>query len=414
LREAIACFRRALELSPESASLYSNLGLASLKAGRIEEAVSHLRKAIWLGAGSFDTHKNLARALMALPDPAGAEECYLAALRLKPDDAEAHYHLARAMLMSGKFEQGWLEYEWRFKWRDLPRRHLPRPRWSGEDLVGKRIVILAEEDPRDTIQLARYFDVLAEQGAKVAVECEAPLTKLLAGCRGVRKIVERGSRLPEHDFYIPLISLPATLATTLQTVPAARPYLGVATAEVEFWKRQLTPMAGVKVGLALEADSSAGGPSALAQRMMEHLTEARNAAFLELRHLEGGGGRDLITPQYPSVGQLESVPSDPNDAMIALAAVMRSLDLVIAVDNMFAHIAGAMGIPTWTILPIAPEPRWLLGRDDTPWYPTMRLFRQRYRNEWTDVAIAMTRELDRRSRQTSAKAADAEGIHFPC
>jgi len=175
LSEGVGCFRRALELAPESPGLYSSMGLACYHSGWVEEAISHLRKAIWLGSSAPETHKNLALALTALPDPAAAEGSYWAALRLNPDDAEAHYRLSQVQLMQGKFAEGWLESEWRWRWNQQPRRQSTRPRWLGQSLEGERLLISAEDDPRDTVQFARYADLLHRQGACVVLECQSEL-----------------------------------------------------------------------------------------------------------------------------------------------------------------------------------------------------------------------------------------------
>ena len=284
LREGIACFRRALEIAPDSPGIYSNLGLAYHQAGILEEAVWHLRKAVLLGASSPDTYKNLALALTALPDPASAEECYWAALRLKPDDAEAHYNLARVQLMQGKFQQGWLEYEWRRRWRKTPSRHLDSPCWSGQKLDGKRLIILAENDTRDTVQLIRYADVIARQGGRVAVECQPALARLLTGALGLDHVIPAGEPLPQHDYHVALLSLPATLGTTLQTIPADRPYLGVNSQATQQWQKRLAKLPGIKIGIAWQADSAGEKTQWLIPPGgLQHLAEVSGVTLVNLQ-----------------------------------------------------------------------------------------------------------------------------------
>jgi Tfp pilus assembly protein PilF len=408
LREGIACFRRALELTPDSPGLYANLGLACFHAGQIEESVSHLRKAIWLGASSADTHKNLARALTALPDPVGAEESYWAALRLKPDDAEAHYHLSLVMLAQGKYEQGWLEYEWRWRWRNKPKRRLDQPRWTGQKLDGKRVLILAESDTRDTIQFARYANLITEKGGRVALECQPSLTKLMRGCLGVEHIVPAGKPLPPHDFHVNLLSLPATMGTTFQTVPAARPYLGVASDILEHCREPLHDL-GRPVGIALGGDSPSSKPE-IPERvqltLFGKLSQIPNICIVNLQDAmpigavasDGNGNHRL--PTFAPAKTLYPMPDDPADKVVATAAALWNLGLLVTADNTIAHIAGALGIRTMLILPIAPDSRWLLHRDDTPWYPTVRLFRQRHRNDWAEVINRLADELTRELHST--------------
>jgi len=399
LPKAMACFRRALEVAPDSCGLYANLGLACYQAGQIEEAVSHLRKAIWLGASSADTYKNLARALTALPDPAGAEECYWAALKLQPDDADAHYHLARVLLMQGKVEQGWLEYEWRWRWHKQPKRHNDRPRWTGQKLDGKRILFVAEQDPRDTIQLIRYADVLAQEGGQVVLECQPALTKLMRACLGVEQVVPVGNPPVQHDYQIAMLSLPAARGTTLNTIPAARPYIGVDTATLKLWQHRLQDLGKVKIALALEEHgqfNNAAQPSPLQQAILRRLSRLSDVTFMDLhakvatKPAEHGKTKPL--PRSFALDDWDE--SDQVDRLVAVAAVLRNVDLLIALDNVTAHIAGASGVPTWVALPISPDPRWMLKREDSPWYPTVRLFRQRHHGDWDEVASRIALALE--------------------
>jgi tetratricopeptide (TPR) repeat protein len=407
LDDAMRCFMRALELLPDSPAVYSNLGLACYHTGRFEEAVSHLRKAIWLGAGSADTHKNLARALVEIGDPAGAEESYWAALKLKPDDAESHYHLARVLLQQGKFEQGWLEYEWRWKWLNAPARQLQQPRWSGQDPKGRKILIVSEQDDRETIQLARYADVIAQAGGQVILECKPSLVKLMAGCVGVRTVIAGGDPLPPHDFHVHMGSLPATMATTIPTVPASRPYLGVNTGLAESWRRQISEVNGFRVGIALEADKNSDNRSKLYSECIEKIVAIPGVSPLDLQpgRKNVQGKPENKSPFFSPTGvkELDLGTTDSPDTMANIAAILHCVDLLITVDNSIAHIAGAMGIATWLLLPVCPEPRWLLRREDNPWYPTIRLFRQRQRHDWSEVIMRLNNELHAVVRQTESQ-----------
>ncbi|HEV7301792.1 MAG TPA: tetratricopeptide repeat protein [Tepidisphaeraceae bacterium] len=394
LREGINCFRRALELTPDSAGLYGNLGLACLHAGQVEESVSHLRKAILLGASSADTHKNLARALMRVPDPAAAEESYWAALRLKPDDAEAHYHLSQSLLMQGKFEQGWLEYEWRDRWLKQAKRRFDRPRWSGQTIAGNRLLLVAEESLSETLQLVRYADLLERWGVHVILECQAELVATLSGCLGLRQVVMRGAALPPYDFHAPLPSLPAIIKTTLQTIPATRPYIGVPADVLRDWQVAVHAIAGPKrVAVSLQAESALGVISAR-QRMLVYLAEwAGSRHDLSLVDIPVGdlhGHQAEEGQQRPpallTLDALRSTVQSSSDWWQDVAAALRNVDLLVTADNAVAHLAGAMGVQTWVVLPTAPEARWMTHRADTPWYPTIRLFRQRFRQGWNEVA----------------------------
>jgi tetratricopeptide (TPR) repeat protein len=363
--EALDHFRRGLELSPESAGLYGNIGVAYQHLGRHEEAVAHFRKSIWLGSGSANTHKNLANALMALPDPAAAEESLLAALRLEPDDAEAHYMLSQALLMQGKYDAGWLEQEWRWKWKSNAKRIPQCPRWAGQALTGKRLLIVCEEDPRDTIQLMRYADLVHHLGGRVVVECTEELAELLKGCAGVEQVVLAGGDGPGCDLYSYIKSMPLAYSSVFGSVPAPRPYLGVLPQHVTLWNQRLGNES-LKVAVVVGR-----------QNRMFHIYDV-------LRSLNDGPPLQILAiSQEPDAssyvveraGDRHHTSSRYSATLAEVAGALRSAELVISEDDLLGHVAAAMGVATWITLPVVAHPRWLTHRDDSPWYPSVRLFR---------------------------------------
>jgi hypothetical protein len=229
----------------------------------------------------------------------------------------------------------------------------------------------------------------------VGIECPPPLARVLKGCLGIERAIPAGEPLPTYDFHVALCSLPATMGTTLQTVPAAKPYLGVNSAAVELWRERLKAVSGMRIGIAWDTETESGKPDrrnsiplGLAQRLAK-------VPDITLVNLQSAAGH----PQPPGMGSLAdigSLPDAPAERCESIAAAVRELDLVIASDNLVAHLGGAMGAQTWVCLAMAPEPRWMLGREDSPWYPTMRLFRQRVRGDWNEVVTRVLLAIESR------------------
>jgi hypothetical protein len=339
--------------------------------------------------------------------------CYRQALVIKPDYAEAHKDLALAWLLRGNFEQGWPEYEWRWKcsrFQGHPGNEsgeqLPGPSWDGSPLNGRTILLYAEQGLGDTLQFIRYAPLVRQRGGRVLVLCQPPLRPVLGSCPGIDGLVACESTAPSYDVQIPLLSLPRIFRTTLATIPAEVPYLSADPELVEHWRRELTQ----GVGQAFQPDSQAGKPDLLKEGSSQefkvgiawqgnpqhkqdrqrsvplaHFEALARLPGIRLFSLQVGpgahqlqelGGRFLVTDLSNRFG-----PASFQDA----AAVVTVLDLVMSVDTAMAHLAGALGRPVWVLLPFVPDWRWMLDREGSPWYPTMRLFRQRQPGDWTDV-----------------------------
>jgi len=410
---AIDSFRRAIELRPASGGAYGNIGLAFLKRGQAPEAVSHLRTAVRLGAGSADVYNNLGLALVGVADARAAEENFVKALQLRPDFPSAHRNLARALLIQGKFEQGWLEYEWRWKCYPAGRRTFSEPRWTGFDpggagspgaanppavsfsnpsnpakgqaLKGKTVLLYAEGPAGlgDTIQFVRYASLLKQAGASVVVECQKVLVPLVQRCRFVDQVVAGGSKLPRFDMHAALVSMPTLAGTTLNSVPATVPYLSADPALVEKWSPRVKSLDGLRVGIAWQGDPRHKG------------FDERRFPIAEFQKLARPGCVKLVSLQKGSEAAGSKGPAAVTDfgpdldaeagAFMDTAAIITHLDLVITADTAVAHLAGALGVPVWLVLPLIPDFRWLLDRPDSPWYPTMRIFRQGRSGDWEDV-----------------------------
>ena len=377
LEDAIACFEQALTLAPDHPETRVNLGVALIDLGRPQEAIGHYERALALQPDRAETHNNLGIALERLGRQAEALACYDRALALTTDYPEAHFNRAHALLITGQFEEGWKEYEWRFAVARYDR-NFGRPLWAGEALGGRSILLHAEQGFGDTLQFLRYTPLVGERGGRVVLEVPGPLVRLARSVEGASQVVAVGEPLPAFDFHCPLLSLPRVLGTTLSTIPDAVPYVR-APAEAAAWAERIGSAPGIRAGLVW-AGTTVG---ALDPQLLEPLWEVAGISWFSLQ--VGDRPEHLALPDGLKVADLSRWLTD----FAETAAAVSHLDLIITVDTATAHLAGALARPTWVMLPAAPDWRWLLGRQDSPWYPTMRLFRQKKAGDWLNV----TREL---------------------
>jgi tetratricopeptide (TPR) repeat protein len=428
--EAIACFRRALELDPNVAVASSSLGLALYERGEIEAAIRLYRKALHQDGADAGTHNNLGLALRLQGRIAEAAQCFRRALELGLDQAEVHSNLGLALhdlgeldeavvcyeralerdpefidgqvafstllLLKGDFEAGWPKYEWRWKTGQFKAGDFPQPRWNGEPLAGKTILLQAEQGLGDTIQFVRYAAVLKEMGAKVVFECQKPLMKLLASYRGIDLLVAEGSELPEFDFHLPLLSVLRVLKTSLVTIPRGVPYLFANPELVAYWRGQLAEMRGFKIGINWHG--RAGHVQAERRDIpIRYFASLAMLPAVRLLSLQKDGGRELTAPAAKAIVDLGDQIDREHGAFMDTAAIMKLVDLVVTSDTAIAHLAGGLGVPVWLATAYAPDWRWMTGREDSPWYPTMRLFRQTKVGQWEDVFDRMARTLAART-----------------
>jgi Tfp pilus assembly protein PilF len=392
--EAAASFQRAIDLNPGDAEAYTNLGGALWNQGRLDEAAATLTRAIQLRPDLADAHSNLGTVLRTQGRAREAIASYEETLRLDPNHVDAHWNLSMALLASGDFERGWREYEWRWQRKEMPPRVFPQPRWDGGSLLGRSILLCSEQGLGDTIQFVRYAAVLKEHGARVILSCQEPLLAVLADCPGVDQLCARNEEPADFDVWSPLLSVAGLVGTTLQTIPATVPYLFAKRERVERWRRYLNRFDAFKVGICWRGSQVYGGDRFRSISLSEFAPLAA-VEGVQLFSLQKGPGPDpvrevdLAVPVIDFGGTL-----DASSPFVDTAAVMKNVDLVIAADTAIAHLAGALGVSVWMPLPIGRSDwRWLLDREDTPWYPTMRLFRQSTANEWSDVFTRMAAEL---------------------
>lgn len=387
--DALACYDAALALWPDWPAAHCNRGLALALQGKQELAEAAYRMTLALDPYHAEAHNNLGLALQIQGQLDDAREYFDRALELAPAFPGAHANRAQLRLLHAEFGEGWPEYEWRWRLPGVGLQPLPIPGWDGSAPQGRTILLRAEQGLGDTIQFVRFAPILQRAGAKVVVECPPQLVPLLATMREVDAVVPRGARLPQCDVQIPLASLPGRMGVLdVSAIPAEIPYLTAAPELVETWRGWLAHYKGFKIGVAWRG--SPGHPQdchrSIPAECFAALAAVRGVRLVSLQAGERARGiPDVVEPA--SDPENMPLPFDQSAALIA------ALDLVVTCDTVIAHLAGALGVPVWIALPVVPDWRWLLGRDDSPWYPTARLFRQSRLDEWEPVFKRMVRTL---------------------
>lgn len=383
LEEAEASYRRALALQPDLVDAHNNLGNVHFRRGRLDAAEACYRKTLALRADYPDGHGNLGIVHMGRCDYDAAIASLRRALELRPSYPEAGCNLGQALLVLGRFREGWERYEARWKLPNMPARPFRQPCWRGESLLGRTILLHAEQGLGDAIQFVRFVPLIRALGADIVLEAPRELMRLFApiAVDGVR-LVQRDHELPHFDLHCPLLSLPGALGCDLGDIPAAVPYLAADPAAVGQWRARLGGGDRLHVGLVW-----AGNP--------QHGNDLNRSfpplAFRPLLELPGISFHSLQKQQRPGdaahLAQLGTVHDHAAELgdFCDTAAALSALDLLIAADTSVVHLAGALARPVWTLLPFSPDWRWLIGRNDSPWYPTMRLYRQSQARDWEGV-----------------------------
>lgn len=381
LDEAADYYAQAVRALPHLPELHDNLGNALSELGRSTEAEACCRTALKLDPDFYKAHNNLGTALKDQGRRQEAESCFVKALELAPHMAAAHTNLGMSLLYRGDFAAGWREFEWRWNTGKLAPPNFTQPRWVGNDIAGKTIVLIAEQGMGDVLQFARFAAPVADLGARVILQVHKPLVRLMTSVHGVSQVVAFEDALPDFDTYLPLMSLPLVLGTSLETIPLTFPYVRPQTT-------QSLNLPGFKVGLVWAGDPRPHDAAA-------HAADRRRSIPLHLFTpvLRLPGISVVSLQKGEAAGQLQLLPDPlrPVDGMAQVtdfaetAAIIDGLDLVISVDTSVAHLAGAMGKPVWMLSRYDGCWRWMADRDDSPWYPSMKLFRQTQQNDWQSV-----------------------------
>jgi tetratricopeptide (TPR) repeat protein len=392
--EAIAAFKRALQQRPGFAEAYANLGNLLRRKGRLDDAVAALQEAVRLKPAYAEGYSNLGNGYLKRGDFDLALKAYAQALDLRASYAQAHYNRSIARLLTGDLPGAWQEYEWRWQCKGfyMPPHH--QPRWDGSPLQGRTLLLHAEQGLGDTLHFIRYAALAKARGGTVFFECQRPLLQLLARTPGIDRLLPMETQMPAFDVHSPLVSLPCIFGTNLTNIPAQVPYVFADENLLKSWRHELAGLPGFKIGIAWQGDP---------KHQEDQLRSIRLAAFEPLAKV---AGVCLINLQKgPGAEQLDQVGFNVIDygdrldgtagPFMDTAAVMKCLDLVITCDSAVAHLAGALAVPVWVPIHHVPDWRWLLDREDTPWYPTMRLFRQSAAREWGSVFARIAQELQK-------------------
>ncbi|MFO0942707.1 MAG: tetratricopeptide repeat-containing glycosyltransferase family protein [Pirellulales bacterium] len=393
--EAVDAYDKALGLNPEFPIALNNLGNTLRYVGDVPKADQCFERALQLKPDYFNAYKNRG-TLHAWNGSADlALKYYSKALELNPTDAELHRNLGVIMLLQGRFREGWHEYRWRWRVGDL-NRPFKLPIWDGSDLKGKSIVLTAEQGLGDTLHFVRFAQLLRERGAQTLVYGQAALMALLQNCQNLGPFYPNNLGLNQNFHYqCSLLDVADFLNVDLSSIPSMPGYIQPATHLVDYWRGQIRRDDSFKIGIAWQGnrDHQADMFRSIPLAFFEPLSQVPRVQLLSLQ--QGFGTDQLGNWKGRPITLLPEGVDKSSGAFMDTAAIMKSLDLVITSDTSIAHLAGAIGVPTWIGLNFVPDWRWLLERDDSPWYPSVRLFRQRFTGDWQGVFEQMLRELEK-------------------
>ena len=400
--------RGALQLRPDLAEACTNLGLTLTEMHELEEAIEILRCSLAIRRDIPETHFNLANALAEADRLDQAIQSYRNALELRPDYTEARWNLSHALLRTGSFREGWEAFEvrWQISALEMSKPPFAAPCWNGEGLAGKTLFVYGEQGFGDTLQFVRYAPLAAARGARVILHVHKDLVSLIAGIEGAAAVREKDSPEPQFDYHCPVMSLPRAFRTDADSIPANVPYLHADPVKAAAWRARLPRNDRLKVGLVWSSgirkfDSAlyyGDLTRSMALRAFEPLERLKNVEFHSLQR----GDPALEIAQCPGlrVTDWRDELHDFGDN----AALVDALDLVISVDTSMAHLAGALGKPVWVLVQFQGSWRWLRDRADSPWYPSMRLFRQSRPNDWRAPVAAIAVELARLAAEKRPRA----------
>jgi tetratricopeptide (TPR) repeat protein len=419
LDAAVACYHRAIALNPTYPEAHNNLGHALGQQGRLDGAIACYRRAIDLRQCYQEARNNLGAALAEQRRLDAAVACYRGAIDLDPSFAEAHFNLAIALLAQGDMAAGWQEYEWRWRMPEGIKacRIFAQPQWRGEPAAGRTLLIHAEQGFGDTLQFCRYGPLAAARGMRVIMQVPKPLVRALRLLPGVDLVVGPGEALPAFDLHCPMLSMPLAMGTTIETIPSAAAYLHADAVQVAAWRMRLAALDGPmgdslgdsmgvplgdsrpRIGLVWAGAARTGTALAAVDRRRS-LSADRLAPLLDLPglHFFSLQKGDAAATVHPRLTDFMDEMGDFADT----ASLIANLDLIISVDTAVAHLAAALGKPVWLLDRFDACWRWLIGRRDSPWYPTLRLYRQPRPGDWAPVLAEVARDLRSLAIRTAA------------
>jgi tetratricopeptide (TPR) repeat protein len=391
--EAIRCYEMALKINPEYINAQNNIGFTYLEIAEFDKAITCFDALLKMCPECAEAHNNQGVALRETGQFNEALNSFKRAIQFNPDLEDAHQNLSALYLLLGNFQDGWREYRWFWNLRG-PYHDLQKPLWDGSDIKGKILLLHAGAGFGDTIQFIRYVPMIKERGASVIIGCQKEIGSLLKGVEGIEQVIIEGERLPHFDVQSSMFRLPIIFDTKIDSIPNKVPYITVIPQLVGEWKEKvILDKHSFRIGLTWAGGHRIGiyCHRTFPPELFSGLSNLKNAAFYSLQI---GGQRDEIQGVLRDLNLIDFT-GDIKD-FSDTAALIENLDLIISIDTSVAHLAGALGKPVWTLLPYVPDWRWMLNRDDSPWYPTMRLFRQPSPGDWNSVISKLHNELEKR------------------
>ena len=394
--EAIDRFQRAIELSPDQALYHRNICELYRSQSRLDEAVAHGRRAVELAPEDAGAHYNLGVIRYDRLEIDQAIEAVRKALELDPTLTAAHFELAEALLISGRFEEGWQHYEWRFDLPNAPPLLPPghgKPLWDGRPLPNGTLMLIGDQGFGDTIQFCRYIPMVAALCPHILMACSSEMKPIVTQQAGISRYYDRWEQIPAFDAYCPLSGLPRLFGTDLSNIPASIPYVKADPAKAAHWRKRLdalVPAGYRRIGLVWAGRPTHGNDfnRSMSLEKLAPLARLDRTAFLSVQM----GPAQAEIGRYFGAAPLINLGAEIQDFTDTMA-IFDGLDRLVAVDTGVAHLAGAMGKPVSILLPYAPDWRWLLNRTDSPWYPTVTLHRQTQSADWTDAVAALAASI---------------------
>jgi tetratricopeptide (TPR) repeat protein len=396
--EAVAAYRRAIQLQPKFPIALNNMGNSLRYLGRVDEADEAFQKAIDLQPGYFNAYRNRGTLHAWTGRIDLAFRYYYEAMKLQPDDAELHRNLGVIHLLQGDFPQGWQEYRYRWKCKEAIAHPYRQPKWSGQDINGKTILLYGEQGLGDSIHFIRFAQVLKEMGAKPILHIQPQLVPLFQGCSGISAIIPNTWSVEQpFDYHCSLLDVADVLKIDATNIPNRVPYIRLPENLVGYWKRRLDqwiPKSRFRIGLVWQGnpDHQADMFRSFPLSVLEPLSTLPDTEWVSLQFGKGSEQVDAWKGQRP-IHRLNDDLDRSSGAFMDTAAILHHLDWIVTSDTSMAHLAGALGRPTKLILGYTPDWRWLQERSDSPWYPTMKLFRQSKIGDWSGPAEQVREDL---------------------
>lgn len=391
--DALASYDRALAIDPDYVDVLYNRGSALRDLARYEESLASYDRALAVKPDHAEALCNRGNTLLELNRHEEALQSYDRALAITPDSADVHMNRAIAWLTLGDFRRGWPEHEWRWRYAGLSLPEMAKPQWAGEPLTGRTILLHWEQGLGDTIHFVRYARLLQRQGARVVVYCQAPLKRLLQRCEGIDELVAHGEPLPDFDVWTPMLSMHGLLPMDEESIPGECGYVTADPALVAHWKQRLAEFPGFRIAIAWQGNRGHQGDRhrSIPLKFFGQLAKVPRVRLISLQTDAGteqpaelDGSFEVI--RFPDL-------DTTNGPFMDTAAILRNVDLTICCDTSVLHLAGALGVPVWLAQMYSSDWRWLLDREDSRWYPSLRLFRQKSLGDWDEVFQRMARAV---------------------